>query len=1129
MGHFSLRRSRSARHDSHTLRARKRQRALQQRRITFENLEPRQLLTTLAGSNLWSNFDLHQSSSVSAERSELVAGSPQSVSEVAGYQFTSDFEWLQGGGSAASQLFSITAAGDAEGESGDQDPLKVDLNGTVNTYDVVSYSTEDKTPGGYVVQDNGTILNLQGNTWKRVDLDYDVTSRTVLEFDFRTDDLGEIHAIGVDNNNSLSTSDPIFQLAGTQSWGTHQAYKDYQVSSGWKHYVIPVGEFFTGDIKEIVMVADDDAASDAESLFSNIRLYESGHTPHITSTPVTSGSEHSAYSYKVEAVDPLAGDTLTFSLDDGPSGMSIHPTTGIISWMPECDQVGANAVTVRVRDTASGSDAQSFTVTVANVNDAPKITSTAVTSGKIGSAYSYDVNATDPDAGDTLTYSLVTKPRGMSINATTGVISWIPTRVQAGANAVTVRVRDADSATATQSYTIAVSKTNRAPTITSTPVTAATEDGAYTYDVNATDPDAGDTLTYSLVTAPNGMTINSTTGVISWTPTNAQVGANSVSVRVRDAASASATQNFTVTVANVNDAPTITSTAVTAGKVGTAYSYDVNATDPDAGDTLTYSLTTAPSGMSINSSTGVISWTPTSAQVGSNAVTVRVRDAASASATQSYTISVSSTNGAPSITSTPVTAATEDSAYTYDVNATDPDAGDALTYSLVTKPTGMSINATTGVISWTPTNAQVGANAVTVRVQDAASASATQSYTVTVANVNDAPTITSTAVTSGKVGTAYSYDVNATDPDAGDTLTYSLATAPSGMTINATTGVISWTPTSAQAGANAVTVRVRDAASASATQNFTVTVSATTSTPIPELALWESQMLQWANYHGTRLLNGTYGVDETYYDAQRVYQQIAEYTGDASWLAVADRAQKIYVENYVITSGAKVPGYWIFTHGLTNDYLATGDVQAKEWAIKLSQLASYAPDGTPLEWTAPADKSREVAYNIMAYINAERLGEAHRARLDALMEQALGHCTQWFTQGYEGAEGMKPFMFGLTAEALIYYYTYVNQDPRIITQLQLGAEWIWNNSWVSGDESFYYSSFNPSSGSPDLNMLIAPLYSWLYLQTGDTMYRDQGDQVFAGGVRHAYLGGSKQFNQNYHWSFDYIKYRNLAE
>jgi len=87
---------------------------------------------------------------------------------------------------------------------------------------------------------------------------------------------------------------------------------------------------------------------------------------------------------------------------------------------------------------------------------------------------------------------------------------------------------------------------NSSPAIESDPVTTAKEGAVYTYDVEATDPNE-DTLTYSLTVSPTGMTINSTTRVITWTPTEDQVGENEVVVKVSDG-SKSTTQSFTVTV-----------------------------------------------------------------------------------------------------------------------------------------------------------------------------------------------------------------------------------------------------------------------------------------------------------------------------------------------------------------------------------------------------------------------------------------------------------------------------------------------------------------------------------------------------------------------------------------------------
>ena len=98
-----------------------------------------------------------------------------------------------------------------------------------------------------------------------------------------------------------------------------------------------------------------------------------------------------------------------------------------------------------------------------------------------------------------------------------------------------------------------------------------------------------------------------------------------------------------VTPTPANKLPIITSTPITVATVGFVYSYDVNATDPD-GDTLTYTLSVAPSGMNIDYTTGIISWSPSSLQLGDNEVVVRVSDG-SLSDTQSFTITVSEASG----------------------------------------------------------------------------------------------------------------------------------------------------------------------------------------------------------------------------------------------------------------------------------------------------------------------------------------------------------------------------------------------------------------------------------------------------------------------------------------------------
>ena len=128
---------------------------------------------------------------------------------------------------------------------------------------------------------------------------------------------------------------------------------------------------------------------------------------------------------------------------------------------------------------------------------------------------------------------------------------------------------------------------------------------------------------------------------------------------------------------------------------------------------------------------GRVTWTPDNTQIGIHGVSVRVSDGNGGIDTQSYQIQVDggASNVAPSIDSTPVTTATEQQAYSYDVNASDVD-GDSLTYSLDIAPSGMSINASSGLISWTPSTGQAGSHGVTARVDDGNGGSDTQTMVV---------------------------------------------------------------------------------------------------------------------------------------------------------------------------------------------------------------------------------------------------------------------------------------------------------------------------------------------------------------------------------------------------------------
>ena len=571
-----------------------------------------------------------------------------------------------------------------------------------------------------------------------------------------------------------------------------------------------------------VIVTDLRGLTDAQEF--EIAVAEKNYAPSITSSPITTGREEQQYTYSVQAQDQNADEVLTYSLDEAPTGMTIDATTGLISWIPAVGQNGSHAVIVRVTDDEALFDTQPFEITVIEKNYAPLIISNAVTIGREEQLYTYDVEAQDANASEVITFSLDLAPTGMTIDAVTGVISWIPAVGQAGAHAVAVRVTDDEALFGTQTFDIVISEKNYAPSITSAAVTSGREEQAYAYAVTSEDQNAGEVLTYSLDVAPEGMTIDAVTGVISWTPSIGQNGTHLVTVRVTDDEALFGTQSFEIVVAEKNYAPSITSTAVTSGREEQAYTYAVTSEDQNAGEVLTYSLDVAPEGMIIDAATGVISWTPSIGQNGTHPVIVRVTDDEALFGTQTFDIVISEKNYAPSITSAAVTSGREEQAYAYAVTSEDQNAGEVLTYSLDVAPEGMTIDAATGVISWIPAVGQNGTHPVTVKVTDDEALFGTQLFEIVVIEKNYAPTITSTAVTSGREEQAYNYAVTSEDQNADEVLTYSLDVAPEGMTIDAATGVISWIPAVGQNGTHPVTVKVTDDEALFGTQLFEIVV-----------------------------------------------------------------------------------------------------------------------------------------------------------------------------------------------------------------------------------------------------------------------------------------------------------------
>ena len=152
--------------------------------------------------------------------------------------------------------------------------LRVSPDDAINFHDYVvgGFGGAQDAGGVATIEDGGWTLHLDGNAWKQIELPYQITENTVLEFDYRTTVSGELHLIGM-SAGLEHDGEKLFQLAGNHTW-TRQDYRETD-SPDWNHFRIDLGQFYTGEHAYLAFVNDNDLnPSEAESYFSNLVLFE---------------------------------------------------------------------------------------------------------------------------------------------------------------------------------------------------------------------------------------------------------------------------------------------------------------------------------------------------------------------------------------------------------------------------------------------------------------------------------------------------------------------------------------------------------------------------------------------------------------------------------------------------------------------------------------------------------------------------------------------------------------------------------------------------------------------------------------------------------------------------------------
>jgi len=578
-------------------------------------------------------------------------------------------------------------------------------------------------------------------------------------------------------------------------------------------------------------------------------------TASISNATVDEDAALTAIDASAAFTDVDAGETLSYSLDsDSAEVLTIDSSTGIITGTPTNDAVGTHTVTVTATDASGLTATTSFTLTTNNTNDAPTVTSIAnVAVAEDTTIAPIDAGAafTDVDVDDTLTFSLdAASDETLDIDAD-GLITGSVTNDEVGTHTVTVTATDSTGETASTSFQFTVTNANDAPIMTSGTTASVNENAATStviYTATATDADVGSILTYSLGGADaNSFDIDASSGEVTLKASaDFETKATyNVDVIVTDNGEIQLTdsQSVVVSINDINDAP------VLAEPFGTVTIMEdepqnenlaLDFSDPDSGDTISFTMTGAPSSLAL-SSAGLLTGTPTNADVGSHTVTITCTDAAGLSTSDTFTMVISNTNDAPSITSAASASVAENAATTtvvYTVTATDPDTGDTLTYSLSgTDKDLFNIDASSGevtLIASADFEAKASYSINVIATDDGTGAlDDTLAVTVNVTDENEAPELAAAFGTINLTqGEVQNEDLTQdfSDPDANDTITYSMSGAPSSLTLSAG-GLLTGTPTNDDVGSHTVTISGTDAAGLSTSDTFTMVINNTNDAP----------------------------------------------------------------------------------------------------------------------------------------------------------------------------------------------------------------------------------------------------------------------------------------------------------
>ncbi|WP_281297254.1 beta strand repeat-containing protein [Flavobacterium limnophilum] len=722
-------------------------------------------------------------------------------------------------------------------------------------------TTYDITPGGANFSGINPIFTVTGANSAPTDIA--LTASSINENVAANSTVGTLSSTDVDAGNTFtytlvagtgSTDNASFNISGSSLRIT--ASPDFETKSSYSVRVRTTDQGLLFFEKTFTITINDlneaptDMAISASSINENVAANSTVGT--LSSTDADAAN---TFTYTL-----VAGAGSTDNASFNISGSSLRITAS-----PDFETKSSYSVRVRTTDQGLLFFEKTFTITINDLNEAPTdmaISASSINENVAANSTVGTLSSTDADAANTFTYTLVAGT-GSTDNASFN-ISGLSLRITASPDFETkssysVRVRTTDQGLLffEKAFTITINDLNEAPTDMAISASSINENVAANSTVgtlSSTDADAANTFTYTLV-AGTGSTDNASFNIsgsslrITASPDFETKSSYSVRVRTTDQGLLFFEKTFTITINDLNEAPTdiaISASAINENVAANSTVGTLSSTDADAANTFTYTLvagtgSTDNAAFNISGSSLRITASPDFETKSSYSVRVRTTDQGLLFFEKTFTITINDLNEAPTDMAISASSINENVAANSTVgtlSSTDADAANTFTYTLVAG-TGSTDNASFNIsgsslrITASPDFETKSSYSVRVRTTDQGLLFFEKAFTITINDLNEAPTdiaLSASAINENVVANSTVGTLSSTDVDAANTFTYTLV-AGTGSTDNASFNIsgsslrITASPDFETKSSYSVRVRTTDQGLLFFEKTFTITIN----------------------------------------------------------------------------------------------------------------------------------------------------------------------------------------------------------------------------------------------------------------------------------------------------------------